>query len=228
MTRATNAASSHSDGSGPPSDDNSERDSEGVEPNSQEPILSLPNLLTLVRLPMAAAVWWLGGDRWWLIGLMIAAAATDMLDGWFARRIRRYRETAGLATRNLGGPQGRGAWLDPLCDKIFVVSVIGATWFFHAPAWWLVALVALREVLLVPTIVVHRHVLGMPGREHFDVRATSLGKFTTVMQFFAIWAILLNWPAQFGLALLAAVLGVFSVLDYVSRALKAAAQSRSA
>jgi phosphatidylglycerophosphate synthase len=91
-----------------------------------EPIFSLPNLLTLSRLPMAALVWLVAPWAWALGLLMATAALSDMLDGWFARRMRARRKAHGLPTRGLGEKGGRGAWLDPLCDKAFVISVVAA------------------------------------------------------------------------------------------------------
>ncbi|MCZ7604947.1 MAG: CDP-alcohol phosphatidyltransferase family protein [Planctomycetota bacterium] len=84
---------------------------------AQEPIFSLPNLLTLVRLPMALAAWALVQWPWALAALMAAAAGSDMLDGWFARRVRKRRRAKGLPTRGLGEKGGRGAWLDPCATR---------------------------------------------------------------------------------------------------------------
>lgn len=194
-------------------------------PAEQEPVLSVPNLLTLVRLPMAGAVWWLGGEVAWLIGLMVAAAITDMLDGWFARRMRARREALGLPTRNLAGAEGRGAWLDPLCDKVFVLSVIGTAWIYYQPAWWLVTLVATREILLVPVTAVYLLTSQTRKRGHLDVRAGFGGKLTTVVQFLALWAILLESSYGLGLALGAAFAGLLATLDYTIRAFLARTES---
>ena len=47
---------------------------------------TLPNLLTLVRIPLAALIWLAPTNPAWLLGLMVGAAVSDFLDGWFARR----------------------------------------------------------------------------------------------------------------------------------------------
>lgn len=186
--------------------------------DGQEPIFSLPNLLTLVRLPMAAAAWALVQWPWALPALMAAAAASDMLDGWFARRMRERRRAKGLPTRGLGEKGGRGAWLDPLCDKTFVVSVLGAVWWFYQPPWYLLALTATREILLAPLVLAWR---VLPGRRKLDLRAGLLGKLTTVSQFAALWAILAGSDLQLHLAIAAAVIGVLAVADYLRRAVTA-------
>lgn len=187
----------------------------------QEPIFSLPNLLTLVRLPMALAAWALVQWPWALAALMAAAAASDMLDGWFARRMRERRRAKGLPTRGLGEKGGRGAWLDPLCDKTFVVSVLGAVWWLYQPPWYLLALVATREILLGPMVLAWR---ARPGRRKLDLRAGLLGKLATVSQFAALWAILAGSDLQLQLAIAAAVVGALAVADYLRRALRAPAE----
>jgi cardiolipin synthase len=182
-----------------------------------EPILSLPNLLTLARLPMAVAAWLVAPWPGALLVLMAAAALSDILDGWFARRMRARRKARGLPTRSLGEKGGRGAWLDPLCDKIFVLSVIAAVWWFYEPAWWLLLLIGAREVLLVPLVLAWKLMPHKP----LDMRAGLAGKLATVAQFLALWSILLGMENQLVPAVAAAVVGVIAVIDYVRRAITA-------
>ena len=96
----------------------------------------MPNLLTLSRIPLAAMIWIAPSNPGWLLGLMAAAAVSDFLDGWFARR-------AGM------DPEGIGAWLDPLCDKIFVLSVLVAVWVVRAPPAWMAVVASVRELVVV-------------------------------------------------------------------------------
>jgi cardiolipin synthase (CMP-forming) len=188
-------------------------------PTEQEPVLSLPNLLTLVRLPMALAVWLVAPWPWALFGLMMGAALSDMLDGWFARRMRERRRAKGLPTRGLGEKGGRGAWLDPLCDKAFVLSVIIAVWVFYAPPWWLIPLIAAREILLVPLMIIWRLV---PGRPQLDLRAGASGKLATVVQFVALWMLILGSANAPAWAAVAAFVGAIAVFEYLWRAFRTA------
>jgi cardiolipin synthase len=181
-----------------------------------EPILSLPNLLTLSRLPMAAAVWLVAPWPWALGLLMVIAALSDMLDGWFARRMRARRKARGLPTRGLGEKGGRGAWLDPLCDKTFVVSVIAAVWWFYQPAWWLLLLIGARELILVPLVLAWKLLPHKP----LDVRAGFAGKLATVAQFIALWAIILGSEQAIAPAIAAGAIGVIAVIDYARRAIR--------
>jgi phosphatidylglycerophosphate synthase len=131
--------------------------------------------------------------------------------------MRARRLARGLPTRGLGEKGGRGAWLDPLCDKTFVLSVILAVWWFYDPAWWLLLLIGVRELLLVPMVLAWRLLPHRP----LDMRAGIAGKLATVAQFLALWSILLGVENQIVPAFAAAVAGVIAVVDYARRAFRA-------
>lgn len=157
------------------------------------------DLLTLSRLPLAAAVWIDPSSPTLLLVLMAAAAVTDVLDGWLARR-------AECRTRDIG------VWLDPLCDKVFVLSVLAAVWVTWHPAALLLVMIATRELLQAPVLLLLR-----PRR--YDFHAARIGKATTSVQFAAVAAILL-WPAAVpALALAAFAAGLAAGLTYFHRAL---------
>jgi len=87
----------------------------------------------LAALPIAWLI--LTGDRALALGLFLIAAASDAADGWLARR---------------SGQTARGAFLDPLADKILVVLTLAA--LAIAGTGWPVTLVTLgvaaREALV--------------------------------------------------------------------------------
>ena len=143
---------------------------------------------------------------------MAVAALTDVADGAVARRARRRAEASGVHL----GP-GPGAWLDPLCDKTFVLSVIAATYVDLGPSPYLLATIALREIILVPLAAIYRLTPSLRARMRYDFKAGPLGKAATVAQFLAIAAILLRHPSQVPLALLAGAIGLAAAVTYVRR-----------
>ncbi len=188
--------------------------------DAQEPLLSLPNLLTLVRVPLALLSWLVAPWPWALIGVMVAAGISDVLDGWFARRMRDRRRRQGKPLRLLGEKGGRGAWLDPVVDKVFVVSTLAAVVVFYAPPWWWLPLIAARECVQLPLVAGFKLVPGIANRLRFDFRAGPLGKLATVAQFLAVWAFVLDASSWFAFALAAGAIGFVAALDYVRRAFK--------
>lgn len=179
---------------------------------------SLANILSLSRVGLAAALWVAPTRPAWLVAMAATAAVTDLADGWIARlqRTRRARR---------GGPRWLpaddvGAWLDPLCDKLFIASLVAATWVaVEAPLSRLV-LIATRELLLVPLLGAYA-LLGPRGLSRIDFRARWPGKLTTVLQFAALLAVAMRHPAQTALAAGAAALGAIAVASYALRTARA-------
>src|SRR5262245_31568192 len=101
--------------------------------------MGLPDQLTVARIsatPLVVVlyIWEFPGHAYWATGIFIAAMATGQMDGWLARR------------------QGRttplGSLLDPVADKVLVLSVlIVPTGEGVVPGWMTAAIVA-REFLV--------------------------------------------------------------------------------
>jgi phosphatidylglycerophosphate synthase len=167
---------------------------------------------------MAVAVWWVADQPAWLIPLMIAAAVSDLLDGRFARAIREYRLKRGEDPGNLAGVGGVGAWLDPLCDKTFVVSLLAAIYVTHRPSLLIVLAIGAREFFLVPMGLFYRLSARMRKLlEGFDFRAGMLGKLATVAQFVAIGAIPAYPQAVPYAAAASGLTGLGAVIVYTKR-----------
>jgi cardiolipin synthase (CMP-forming) len=175
-------------------------------------LLTAPNLVTLSRLPMAALVWLRPLDPVFVLGLMAVAALSDVLDGWLERRRRERRGEP------VGTGESMGTWLDPLCDKVFILSVLTAITLAHGLPLWIVPLISLREILQTLIVVASRVIPAVRRRLRPRFRANVLGKATTVVQFITIAAILLDWPSRIPLAIATAVLGLIAVGVYVRRA----------
>jgi len=97
----------------------------------------IPNLLSLARLFLVPITLWLIIDeRWdWAFGLFVGAGVTDAVDGALARVLKAQSML--------------GAWLDPLADKVLVVSIYLTLAIMGYLPLWLVVLVALRDVVIV-------------------------------------------------------------------------------
>jgi cardiolipin synthase (CMP-forming) len=178
----------------------------------------VPLALTLARLPLAALVWLVAPWPWALFAVMVLAGLTDVLDGWAARRL-------GVADQRRSG-----AWLDPLCDKIFVMSTLIAVLVFYQPPWWWLILIVARECVQAPLALAYHIVPGVRRRMSYDFRAGRLGKAATIVQFLAIWALIFDVPGALYFAAAAAAAGLAAATVYVGRAVRrfAAAHAVSA
>jgi cardiolipin synthase (CMP-forming) len=180
-------------------------------------VFALANALTLVRIPLAALLWLRVRDASWVLFIVAVAALTDVLDGRVARVLRR-RWSADDAAH----AEAVGAWLDPLCDKIFALSTLGALWFgFGAPVGVILLAVA-REILIAPLVVLYHLISGLRQTLRFDFHADWLGKLTTALQFAVAVALIVFPAAALFLAMAAAALGTWAALHYVRRGIRSA------
>jgi len=193
-----------------------------MSPAREDRLLTLPNLLSVSRVPLGGLFWVAlgpGPERVELpFGVLAAAAATDVLDGWLARR------------RGVD-PAGVGSWLDPVCDKLFVAAVLGALYVERHVPLALLALVVTRELLQLPMALVYGASDLLRRWLRYDFRASWLGKAATVCQFFAVSAIVAapalepaaaHAPAftlAWRLAEVAFALGLLALADYIRRAI---------
>jgi cardiolipin synthase len=99
--------------------------------------LTLPNLFTLARLALAPFIWSaiLDQRHGAAAVLFAAAAATDGIDGYLARKL--HAATAA------------GAYLDPIADKLLLSGVYLVLALVGSVPWWLVALIFGRDLLIL-------------------------------------------------------------------------------
>lgn len=182
-------------------------------------VFTLPNLLTVARVPLAAVLWLAPGDAMFLLAVVATAAGTDMLDGRVARALRARRVARGQDPAGLGEAQAVGAWLDPLCDKIFVISAVGAIYVGWRPPLAVVALIATRELVMTPLMVIYALASKRVRRRPLDLRAGPAGKATTVAQFLAMGSVIVAPAATWPLAALACIAGLITTARYTRRGL---------
>jgi cardiolipin synthase (CMP-forming) len=174
-------------------------------------VISLPNLLTYARIaavPLVVACLLAGGYQWrWVaLGLFIAAAITDFLDGYLARL---WSQQSSL-----------GRMLDPIADKLLVAAVLlmlAAVGTIAGVHLWAAIIILCREVLVSGL----REFLG---QVQASVPVTQLAKYKTAVQLVAIGFLIagpagdriLPYTTEIGLAGLwiAALLTLYTGYDY--------------
>jgi cardiolipin synthase (CMP-forming) len=132
----------------------------------QERVVTIPNAISAARLAGVPVFLWLvlglrsqAGD-WWAVGLLIAAGASDWLDGKIARALNQQSRI--------------GQALDPAADRLYIVATVAALAIRAIIPWWLVGLLAARELMLgVVLLVLRRHGYG-PLQVSFVGKAATL------------------------------------------------------
>ncbi len=179
---------------------------------------SIPNLLTFMRIliiPLLVFVYYFPPNH---IGMRLAAllfglaAVTDWLDGYLARKLN---QTSKL-----------GAFLDPIADKLIVVTVLV-----------MIADEFGKLSILIPALIIIGREITVSGLREWmselgyrsSVSVSILGKIKTTAQMLALLFLLYRYPI-FGLPIfeigvwllyLAAALTIWSMLVYFRRAIQA-------
>ena len=177
----------------------------------------LPHFLTLLRLVSAPFLAWLitRSDFKAALGIVAFAGVTDWLDGYTARR--------------LGVPGRVGVILDPMADKVMLVTLFVALSYVALIPLWMLILVMGRDVIIVAGALLLR--LFRNVRKFVP---SMLGKVSTFFQIVFVLLVLLYaavpysillWLKMTALALTAFFTGL-SGLGYIRLGIQMARKER--
>ena len=157
---------------------------------------SLPNLISMSRLVLAAAFVAVGQPDIRIILVMIALA-TDYLDGWLARRARSMTRT--------------GALLDPFADRVFVLVGVSVFLFEGTLSTVEYFIMISRDLMTAIGFLVARM---MPSLRSVAFRARFPGKLVTVLQLASFIGILLKPASATPMIAVIAVASLWAIVDY--------------
>ncbi len=133
-------------------------------------VLNIPNTLTAVRMALAPLVVYFlmqGGQSLMYAAVVFTLAAlTDYLDGHIARRQHRVTMF--------------GTFMDPLADKVLMVSVFGSFVLMGLLPMWVLATMIVRDVVVTGLR------LGLLTK-NLHVITSKFGKWKTTLQFLSVY-----------------------------------------
>lgn len=135
----------------------------------------LPNIITTLRLLAIPPLAWLLLEQKYQQALILALAAgfSDLADGYLAKRF-------GWITRY-------GGIVDPLADKLLMLTSFSTlAWLGHLP-WWLLYLTLLRDFTIVAGATAYHYLI-----EPLTAEPTLLGKINTALQVLLVAAVLIH------------------------------------
>src|ERR1700682_1254243 len=143
-----------------------------------EDALNIPNMLTMARVvAIPFFVWLLDTPTpvrdFWACIVFTAAAITDVLDGYLARK--------------LGVVSVLGKFLDPLADKLIVMAALVWLVPMGRISAWVVVLVLAREISVTG-------LRSVAASEGVVISAGNEGKTKTALQMIGIVALVLGYP----------------------------------
>jgi cardiolipin synthase len=155
--------------------------------------LSIPNLITLGRILLVPVVVWAiaSGQMLFAFLLFAAAGVSDAVDGFLAKRFGMTSEI--------------GAYLDPLADKVLIVSIYISLGIVDVLPRWLVILVVSRDLLIVGGVM-----LSWVVRKPVSVKPHPVSKANTAAQLLLVGLVLasLGFGFDAGWALTLAIAAV--------------------
>lgn len=163
--------------------------------------MTIPNAISLSRIaaiPLFAAFLLLPGEQNRIIATVIFSVLvlSDAVDGYLARRLNAVSDF--------------GKYLDPLADKVLVITA-------------LLGLIELKAVSSIPVMIIAAREFSVTAfrleavRKGIVIPADILGKWKTVFQMLAVFFLLLNWPYGEAILWIAVALTVISGIDYIYR-----------
>lgn len=145
-------------------------------------IWTIPNFLTATRLVLTPFVAWrlavhdVQGAFW----LFAVAALTDLLDGNLARLLNQRSVL--------------GAWLDPIADKVMLLTTLSMLCLTDLLPMWLLWVVLVRDLVILAGAEGYRRLTG-----GLDVRPTLSGKLAIALEFLLVSFTLADLALQLGL-----------------------------
>ena len=148
---------------------------EGTQPSLLRQALTVPNILSLLRLAGVPLFLWLllgPQEDGWALAVLVFSALTDWLDGKLARWLDQMSRL--------------GQLLDPAADRLYIIATLAAFLIRGILPWWVVAALVLREVVVGVSILVLRRAGFLPPE------VTYIGKGATFVLMYAFPFLLLT------------------------------------
>ena len=167
--------------------------------------LTIPNLITIMRFVLVpAVVLAMLNMRWdWAFAGFLVAGISDGVDGFIARRFNQHSKL--------------GAYLDPMADKVLLVSVFVVMGFIGQLPLWLVVTMVSRDALIICAVLLST-VMAHP----VEMKPLYVSKANTAAQIVLAAAVLGELalglhldPLRPALILLSGVLTVASAAAYL-------------
>ena len=140
----------------------------GPRPGDLARVVTVPNAISVMRLAGVPVFLWLVlGPKadGWAVGLLIAAGLSDWLDGKIARA---WHQQSRL-----------GQVLDPTADRLYIAATLAGLALRGIIPWWLVGLLAGRELVLGLAL------LALRRQSYGPLQVSLVGKAATLCLLYA-------------------------------------------
>jgi CDP-diacylglycerol--glycerol-3-phosphate 3-phosphatidyltransferase len=167
-------------------------------------LLSIPNFLTILRICLIPLIikFFLQGELLTSGIFLIISALSDFLDGYLARKY-------GLTTK-------LGRILDPLADKLTIISVLSVLIYLEIIPRLITIILLTREIFIFISSAI-TYFMGID-----IINPSNIGKFSVFLLYLALIFSLLeiNYYVDLALFYIVIPLNIISALDYILTAVR--------
>ena len=141
---------------------------------------NIPNIISILRIVLVVPIGYFLWQQNYLVALFLflIGGLSDGLDGFLARRYRWETEL--------------GVILDPMGDKLMMLTAYLLLGWHHLLAWWLVSLVIFRDLIIVLGTLLYRKFIG-----EAKLKPLFISKLNTVCQILLVLIVMLSQVFNF-------------------------------
>lgn len=164
-------------------------------------MFNIPNAISVVRIclvPVFLALFWSSSPYRIELGMAVLALAglTDVLDGYLARKFHMITPL--------------GKILDPMADKLIVITVMTSLFLVGKLPLWLVVLVIAKDLLLAAGS------FFIVFKEKIQVSASVYGKAATISVYIALFAGAFDISGSTFAAVIAGFVSLLALSNYIN------------
>lgn len=137
--------------------------------------MNIPNILTLIRLgliPIFVLVFFTTDKLFYPIIIFIIAGITDITDGYIARKYNKVTKT--------------GIVLDPIADKLMLITVLLCLNYKNFIPYWVPVIVIIKELaMIMGGILIY-------NKDYTVIPANFFGKIATLLFYISVFILYFN------------------------------------
>ena len=159
----------------------------------------IPNIISILRMVLVAPITYFLWYQNYSIALLLLliGGLSDGLDGFLARRYKWETEL--------------GVILDPMGDKLMMLSAYLLLGWHHLLSWWLVSLVIFRDLIIVVGTLLYRKFIG-----EAKLKPLFISKLNTVLQILLVLSVMLSQVIYLNLLIIDSLLWLVVVTTLMS------------
>lgn len=160
--------------------------------------MNIPNILTMIRFVLIPvfvySFFYINNGNIYAAVIFIISGLTDVLDGYIARH---YNQITKI-----------GILMDPLADKLMIITVLVSLWIKGIIPLFIILIVIIKEfTMIVGAFILYR-------KKDIAIPANKYGKASTLLFYIAIIFSIFDWPYGLTLMIIALLLALIAFFIY--------------